>query len=388
MRFLLISVLCTATGISILGEEGRGKNLGPVHLEAEAGVRAAHDNRAISQNSGYEEDFYGEAFAGLTLENQPAMFQLGAGAEYGYRYYSEFSEINDDFYTLDALLLLTDSALKLGVSGEFKKSLNYGTEFEPDTGRGPDSVLTDLPNTRFLAEGNLGYDYPVSDKFSIMPEYKAEYYNQRLSGGGNTEIADWVIQKALAEARYRYSVKTMFSAGLEYSLQENKVEKGRIATAYAGAQSDMSDKTSFNLRLGLSSADYEDSGAGTGAVSDFKVLWRAAESLSIYGFGGNEYQPGYGGGDARMLYRLGYGFAWQLLSRWKLSGRGLHSYEDGVDGDTVDSVFSTDDLMHFYNASLGCRITNRLFGELNFSYTIDGVEPDRIVTALGLSYLY
>lgn len=388
MKINLILLVCAGVGLSAAGQETRGKNLGPVRVEAEAGVLAAHDSRAISLASGYDDDFYSEVHAGLTVENQPAMFKVGAGAEYGYRYYSEYSEIDDDFYTLDALLTLTDSPLKMGVSGEFRKSLNYATAYNEETGEGPDSVLTDLPNTRFLAEGNLGYEFAVSDRFSILPEYGVEYYNQRLSGDGDTEIADWTIQTVHAAASYQYTEKTRFNAGTEYSLQENKTETGEVAAAYVGAQSSISDKTSWKVRLGYSFADYETSGSGTALVSDFNMLWLAGEKLRFYGTGGNEYQPGYDGGEARMLYRLGYGFRWALLSRWTLSGRGLHSYEDGVDGAAAGSDSQTDDLKHFFNTSLGREITSRLFGTLDFSYTIDGIDPDRAVISLSLLYRY
>ena len=117
------------------------------------------------------------------------------------------------------------------------------------------------------------------------------------------EVAKWKIHTVSLVMTYVYSDKTIFSLGGSHRLQDNGEEKGRIETGFVGVERTVSEKTSWELQVGLSSADYDDSGSEVKGVSQARIWWKATDKLEIYAFGRNAYQPGYRGGAAHPLTR-------------------------------------------------------------------------------------
>lgn len=363
-----------------------GITLGRVHIAFDAGAGAVYDNRAVTTDSGIETDFYSEVEAGCSLRNLPARYQLSANASYGYRLYSEYTDINDDFYSVGAGAKTGgESPLQWGVSSAAAKVLEYETSTVSGEGGVQDSVLTDAPNLRWRSGASVNYDIRTSEKLSLVPGYELGHYYERLTDDAQTEIADWLTHRAELEGKYLLSDKTSVSAGASYTIQVNSFERGSVASVYFGGESQFTDKTSGELQLGFSSGDYEESGSSSGGISDLRLLWRPQEPLNFYVFGGNDYQPGYSSGNARMVYRFGYGFSWGFLSRMSLTGSGYHSREQEL-GEKTGNYY--EGFRHFYKLSCSYRLKNSIALTLGGAYTEDEIDEDRVSVSMKLNFTY
>ncbi len=388
MRFhylvLFLPVLCFSLPVTAQEVVQEGIRLGNFALRPEANALLGYDNRASFDNvDAAEGDIYGEISAGASLYNLPAAHSLSADARYGYRYYDQFDDFNDDFYNAGASVGSSESALEWGLSGDVEKSLDYNTFYDPDTGEGPDSILSDQPNKRWTARGNVGYAIPLSEKTFFVPGYSLEHYYHEFEG---SDTAEWQTHNASLLLRHVLTERTTLLAGGFYTLQANDEENGYIVTAGIGAEGRISDKTSWQALVGVAHVDYDYSGADEGGVADLRAQWQATEKLSTYVFYSNTYEPGYGGGRARMVYRAGYGGGWQFTPRWSLGGQVLHDYTDEVGSGADTDVYGG--TRHFFTAHLAYNPTRRLSATFRAQYINDQYSIDQKLVSLGLGYVY
>jgi len=364
--------------------ESEGFHWGPVLVRPEASVLEAYDDRVRLNAAGAaSSDFYTEAAAGVSLNNLSARYDLSADVRYGYRFYSEQTDLNDDFYGTGAAIASSQNPFKWGLSGDVEKSLNYNTAYDPSTGDGPGSILVDAPNRRSIIRGHLAYEKQVSEKISIVPGVNAQHYFQEFQ---DSSTAEWQIYNASVRLQHEYSPKTQFTVEGSYSAQVNDDENGNIASVEIGAASKMSDKISWRASVGFSAANYEISGSSQGGVFNLRAVWQPTEKLSAYIFGGNDYQPGYDGGGARMVYRAGYGANWQVVERWTLGGSVLHDYQDSLGGGPASP--GVGEVRHFFNAQCFFNMTEKLLLAFRASYVNDEFPEDQTVLSLSLGYKY
>ncbi|MCF7863813.1 MAG: hypothetical protein K9L89_03375 [Kiritimatiellales bacterium] len=357
-----------------------GIQWGRVSIRPEASVLEAYDNRIFNETGG--SDFYTETAAAVSFENLPARYDLAAQAGYGYRFYSENTELNDDFYNGKASVSSDQNPLKWGLSSDLEKTLNYNNHYDPATGQGPGSILTNQPNQRVVSRGHIAYEKQVTDKTAIEPGYGVLHYYQDFQGGGT---AEWQEHDASIQIRYRNSAKTLLTAEGMYSLQVNDDENGYISTVTVGIENNMTDTLSWRASVGVAAADYEVSGSDQSGIASLRLRYQPNEAISAYVFGKNDYQPGYGGGTARRVYRAGYGADWRLASRVSIGGQVLHDYEQELGSGKATSYGG---VRHFFTAQCGYDITRKLLLSLSGSFVNDEYEQNQTVVALNLGYRY
>ncbi len=374
---LVISVSAQTAG------NGDGVELGAFILQPEVSVLGAYDDRVqeITEDD-YDDDFYYETGVGLGIRNRPARYDFSANANYGYRTYSDYTDFSDDFYNAAVNLNSDDGKLNWGADASYRKQLSYDTSYNPSTGAGPDSILTDEENKRAQVRAFVSYDQQVSDRVSIVPEYSLWYYNQETAS--STSRDEWMVHRVALPIQYAVTDKTAISAGFRGSVQNNDDEQGVIGTLYAGAAGQVTDKTAWSLYLGVSAADYEESGSDVGGVSRGRLTWQATEKVNVYAFGGNEYEPGYNGGNARMVYRAGYGASWNIVEQWVLSATGLHNLERAVGEDNGQYAGTRS----FFTGSATYRLPR--WAEISFvgRYVNDEIKVDNIIASIELVARY
>ena len=378
----LVLFACAAAPVfAQLDREGEGFEWKGLYFMPIASAAGAYDNRVVLlSDGGAEGDSYGELTAGLEIKNLPARYFFALSGLYGYRMYDQFNALDDDFYTLNAALGTSEGKLNWELSSDYTKRLSYSAVYNPDTGSGPDSILANEPNIRFLASGNISYAAPVSEKTSLVPEYSLTHYYQEFERSGGD--AEWQIHRVAVPVEYALSDKTALAFGGAASLQLTSEETGRIASLYAGAESRATEKTTYSVNVGYSFVDYELSGVEQGFVSDARVVWRPTPKLNAYAFGGNRFLPGYGGGAARMVYRAGYGVGWDPAEQWNLGAQILHDYQQAI-GETNADQYG-EDVRHFFNARLGYRLMRWAELALTGKYVIDEIDVDQAVIAIRL----
>ncbi len=360
----------------------QGIRLKGIELLPVADAVVAYDDRVQVDSAGNaSSDYYSELSAGVTLRNLPARYTLSATASYGYRFYSENRSLNDDFYNLGADVGSEASLLRWNLSTDLAKTLSYNASYDPDTGTGPDPILTDGESRRSITEGSIAYFLSISDKIAIIPGYFAQHYYQEFVAA---ESAEWQTHSVGAEMNFVYSPKTTFLVDGYYELQVNGDEDGNTASFNVGIVRVITDKTSLRALIGYGYADYELSGSSQGVLSDIRGQWQVTDKVSAYVFGGNDYQPGYAGGPARMTYRAGYGAGWEPLVKWSLGLQVLHSYDDAVDGKSADSLYGG--VRHFFSAQCRYDITTRFGLSLSGDYVNDEQPVNQTVIAIRLDY--
>ncbi len=109
-----------------------GVQWGGMDIRPATSVLEAYDNRVqFDENSGEStSDFYTEAMAAIALSNLSARYNLSAQAGYGYRFYSDNIELNDDFYNVGGVIGADQNLFKWGLSADVIKSLNYNTTYD------------------------------------------------------------------------------------------------------------------------------------------------------------------------------------------------------------------------------------------------------------------
>ena len=378
---LLILSFAAVPAFAQLLREGEGFEWKGFYFNPEASAAGAYDDRVVMvSDTEAEGDYYSEVAAGLGVRNLPARYNFTASGRYGYRTYGEFSELDNDFYTLNAALGTSEGKFNWKFLTDYSKKLDYSTAYNANTGTGPDSILANEPNTRFLVTGSVSYEVPLSEKSSLVPEYSLTHYNQEFESSGGT--AEWQIHRVAVPVKYAITDKTALLLGGAGSAQVNKEEAGRIATVYVGVESRATEKTTYGLNVGYSLVDYEISGEDQGLVSDARVVWRPTSKLNAYVFGGNRFQPGYGGGEARLVYRAGYGAGWTPADSWDFGAQVLHDYQQAI-GQTNPDQYGGD-VRHFLNARAGYKLTRWAELALTARYVIDQIEVNQTVVSARL----
>ncbi len=347
-------------------------------------VLEAHDNRVQIDDSGTAtSDYYSEVSAEVDVRNLPARYDLSVSATYGYRFYSQYQSINDDFYDVRASVGSEENALQWSISSELAKTLNYNKTDDPDTGSGSEAILTDGTPRRINTEGEVAYVMSISEKTTLVPSYSLQHFYQEFEG---LESAEWQTHRAGMVMNYAYSPKTTFMVGGYYDMQVNGDEDGQIVSVGVGVERVISDKTSLRVMVGYGSADYDLSGSSQGGLADLRAQWQATDKISTYIFYGNNFQPGYGGSSARMLYRAGYGAEWQPFEKWHLGAQVLHNYDDALGRETSDALYGG--VQHFFTAQCGYTMTPKLALSMEGNYVSDEEPVNQTVVAIRLNYAY
>lgn len=368
------------------GQQEEGLRMGNFVLRPEVSGLLGYDNRASfdRDTETAEGDIYAECAAGATLNNLEAALAVSLDAVYGYRWYDDFDRFNDDFYSAGASVGTgeSESAFLWEVSGDMTKSFGYNTYYNPETGEGPGSILTDEPNRLWTAGARASYAVPLAQGSSLVPGYSGQHYHQEFEESGSTE---WQIHSANITYEYVLTENTTLLVGGIYTMQVNDDEDGYIVIAGAGARGRLSDKTSWEVLGGMAHADYEFSGSDQAGVLDLRANWQATEKVSIYAFCGNNYEPGFSGGAARMVYRAGYGGDWRITTRWSLGGQVLHDYTEELGGG-ADAAY--EGVRHFFAGRLAYNPFRRLSIALQAQYVNDEYSIDQKLVSLAARIVY
>ena len=347
-----------------------------VVLKPQVELLGAYDDRVkLSSGGKAEGDFYSDIAVAAELLNHPAVYNWWLKGRYGYRGYAEETDLNNDFYTVAGRLETKKAPLIWYASADLSKSLDYSTQYNADTGQGPDSVLTYQANTRFRADADVSYDKKWFGKTSLVPGYNLSYYHQEYDE--NPIRTEWVIHRARLLLRQQYSSKTRIAVGGIGEVQLNDSETGNIGTLMIGVEHRMSKKTLWLAQLGYAVAYYEISGTDQGMVSRLKGNWAYTKKVDFYVFGGNQFQPGYNGGGARMVYRLGYGGTWKVVKKFSFSGAVLHDYQQQIgEQQSTSSQYGT--VQHFIDLKADYRPVDSLSLIAGIRYNYDyRPEPQR-----------
>ena len=384
---VLLSLFCVAiVAFGQSGAAGEGVLVGEYALRPEASVSIAHDNRAVGNRNNAQSDMYSEAEVGASLSNPEALLNWSVGGDVGYRFYSDFSEQNDAFYNADVRLQSGgDQALNVYLSGNVSKSLDYQTDYNPDTGEQPAAVLTDSPSRRYSAQAGLGYAVPLSERMTVIPGYSLLHYYQTLGSSGNAEWQTHTVSLKLL--RQQTESLNLFLSG-DYSLQMTDEEDGYVSILMAGAEGRVTDKTAWSAAVGYGYGDYEVSGDSWGVISELRFSWKATEKVSLYLFEANDFLPGYEGGAARRVYRGGYGVTWQPLPRLGFGASALHDYEEDAGDGGLSSSSADGEVRHFFNVQATWRVNDRFVLGCSGRYNKDELDTAQQVVSLRLGYTY
>ncbi|MDZ8117758.1 hypothetical protein [Pontiella agarivorans] len=373
-----------SVGVLAQEEAQTGINLGGFVLRPSVSGSLVYDDR-LEYNEATDSathDVYAETTAGGELSNQDAQVNVSVRANYGYRYYDDYVENNDDFYNAGGEIGSDAYALRWRLATDVAKMLGYTWNLENEAVNNSGSIISDEVNTQWTLNGNLDYTAQISEKTAFVPSYSVQHYYQEFEG---SDTAEWQTHQVSLISTYGVSQNTIINIGGYYSMQVNDDEDGSIAVLGGGFDTRITDKTSASLRGGVGYADYDLSGSDTSGLIDLQMNWQATPKLALYVSGGNTYEPGYGGGEARMLYRVGYGASWLPTSRFSIGGSVLHNYEDGINGDD-DSIYGS--VQHFFTLQCGYDLTRRLNLALIVNYANDQEPVSRSTVSLRLLYMY
>jgi hypothetical protein len=364
--------------------DASGFDAGAFWIVPEVFLGAYHDDRVGFDSAGDAvADEYGELGAAVRLDNGEARYRFLGIGRYGYREYNEQSSLNDDFHAVFIALSSRENRLKHGVSGEWKKSLDYDTTVDLSTGEIPGAVLTSEVSTRYSATVDIGYEMPLTDRTSLYPGYMLTHYFQDFESQSD---AEWQIHRLGLQLGYDCSGKTVFTLSGYASVQMNDEEDGVLGTVAAGARRRVSEKTTWSAEVGVSAADYEESGADQGFYCAVNGLWRATEKVSFYLFGTSDFQPGYAGGAARQVYRMGYGGTWSPVRKWMFEVQSLHHYQEEIGSGSTDPADG--EWLHFFSAQARYSLTRRVTLALGGDYNRDEEKEDQTIVFLQAAYSY
>lgn len=379
---LVIAWLFPAFLLASEGSDQTGFEVGILHVQPQVYALAAYDNRVVASDDGsVEGDLYGEVGVSVDLKNTPAQYGLSGRAGFGYRAYDDYADINDEFYDVGLGVESRNNPLKLGASSTIKKTLDYDTTIDPVSGQTPPSILTPASSTRIDARCDVGYEKQLSGKAALMPSYDYWYYSQEIQ---KEPDAEWQSHRANLQLGYGFTEKTIMTLSASYGLQMNDHEKGSVGTVAVGANGRASDKTKWEIEIGVSAADYEESGTEETVVSKLRLVWNPTERTSAYVYGGNDFQLGRDSGSAEIIYRLGYGADWRIASRWSLKAQVLHDYEEQLN----KAIVVDDGVRHFFTAQADCDLTRRLVLSLAGRYIHDELDEAQTIVGIGVGYNY
>ena len=146
--------------------------------------------------------------------------------------------------------------------------------------------------------------------------------------------------------------------------------------------------TSWEAEIGYAGADYQDSGTDHSLVSKLRGNWQATPKVSAYVFGGNNYQPGYGGGGARMVYRLGYGARWNVVPKFTLLSSIFHDYQEQVASSRKTDSDYDDTVKTFFDLKAEYEPIDPLSLVAGLRYNHDQYDDDQTIISLKAVYRF
>ena len=328
------------------------------------------------------DDVYAEVSVGAELYNQPAVVSLVARANYGWREYNENDQSSGDFYDAGIVLNSSEYALSWLLGADFVKALDYNFSYDPESGREPDSILSSEPNERWVFRGNADYFIPISDNLNVVPGYAGEHYYQEFE---TSDTAEWQTHALRVAVNRVVSDRTTLLLGGWYEQQVNAGDDGSISVLGVGVDYNVSRRTVINFRGGVGYADYELSGSDMSGLIDVRGGWTPKENLTTYVFFSNSYEPGFGGGAARMLYRIGYGAGWKFARKMTLSGSGLHDYAEAVGSGESDFYGG---VRHFFSGEFSVELIRDWDAAFSMSWVNDEIEEDQRILSIRTTYRY
>jgi len=360
-----------------------GFELGVFHVRPEVFSEAFSDDRVTYDAGDVKGDFYGEQGASVFLKNADAQYQLSGDAAYGYRVYSEYTDLNDDFYNGSVLVATRQDPLKYGVVGRVRKTLDYDTSVDLPAGQEPGAILTSGVSIYYSAKADVSYEKRLGDRSSLVPSYSFFHYFQDFDPGGS---AEWQTHQAALQLGYEIFPKTRLTLSGSGRLEKNEDEDGIISTVSMGGDGQSSEKTKWNAEVGISFADYELSGKDRSFFASGRGTWQATDKISVYVFGSSDFQPGYNGGAARQVHRLGYGGSWVPVTRWSVHLRGLHDYKEEIGRGGGDPANGK--VLHFFTAQLVYNPSKHFSLALIGSYNRDEEVEDQHIASLRATFRY
>ncbi len=370
---LLAFVFFGSAALAQYAENESGFDIGNFWFFPELELLGAYDKK-----DGSSGDFYAETTASTRFNNGEALYGIGGSGHYGYRAYDENSEASDDFYGFSGALSSEASPLKLSASVNHAKTVDYETKVKDGGGSNLPDILTARTSTRTRANAGVGYERLLSEKTSLLPRYDAMYYEQTIAGLPDLK---WYEHSASLRVRYAFSSRTLLSLLGRYDLQFGNDEDGTVTTVSVGAESRYSDKLSWSGAIGVSAADYEETGTDQGMQGSLNVHWQPTEKTSAYVFGESAYQPGTGSLGARQVYRAGYGGGWAIWERVRLSAQILHDRQETIKSGQVET-------RHFANGKIEYDVGRRVTVNLSGSYIAEEEDADRRVVSCGAVFAY
>jgi hypothetical protein len=379
---LITVAVLPATVFGQSEDRSEGFEIGPFVSRPGVEGRVAYDDRIATNSFGRVDDYYSELGVVVRLNNSDARYGVSASGEYGERFYSDFSNLNDNFYNARASLSSTQNPLQWGLSSGVSKSLSYNTAADASTGEGPEGILTDETSRIYTGNGNVSYEKRLSDRSVLTPSVGAAHYFQDFET--DTNIV-WQTYSVGCELAFAYSPETFITLSGDHSVQVNDDEDGTVSTVSIGTRSRATDKINWDGEVGVAFANYEESGSDQGLTGRLRMTWQVTEKVASYAFGGLEYQAGYRGSGARRIYRAGYGVNWQVNSRWMVSGQGLHNQDDEL-GAAAPTRY--EGVEHFFSVSTEHAITEKssVSGAINFAN--DEFVPNQTVYSLGANLFF
>ena len=374
-RVIASIVICSASVVALnaTASDVQGIRLGGFQIKPQLRVLGAHD-----KEQGADGNFFSEAEMSAGFQNSEARYDLGGSLSYGYRAYDSDvntttnSNLDGDFYGVGVTVASQESPLKWTLTGQQKKTVDYDIRVADGAGSDLGAVLTRSTSTRASVRVATEYEKSVAGNAALLPGYEGWYYRQTFDG---TPDAEW--HEHTARLRYGYNLESLIVLSLSgsYTAQFSGQENGAVANVSIGVESHDQEKLSWKAQVGVSAADYEQSGSDQGMEASLNARWQATDKVSAYVFGSTSYEPGYagyGGGTARRVYRAGYGGDWAILDRVRINAQLLHDRQE-----EIESGLATD--RHFAMAQVQYEIARRIVLALGGSCAWEDIDPDRSV---------
>ena len=336
-------------------------------INSQVGLRLGKGSQGQSGGAA-SENFFSELFVQGAIANPPSVYHWVADGRYGRRLFSNDEIVGGYFYDAGVSLGTERRPLFWSSSIGISRTLRYRTAYNSESEMAPSSILVRQANTRRDFRFRCSYDRKLFTKTSIVPEFRFSEYWQEDVNSENVYSAQ--SYETSLELMHQYSAITRVGVGSGYKIQVNRRETGRVDSVFASFDYKLSEKTALNSRLGYSWASYKESGGARGLNFRCKGDWGATEKLNVYVFGESSFKPGYGGGAARKLYRLGYGTSWLISDRSSVSLALLHDYQMALK-ENVNNPDSYGEVRHFLSLTATHSPVDRLRVNLGFRYEKD-----------------
>lgn len=382
VMYALLLFVAGAAGAGVAPDD-QGLFLGRWIIHPAVDVLGAYDSRVLIDGAGgASSDYYGEIGASASINNLPARYSLSGNAGYARRYYSTYNEFDDDRYHLGIGANSVQDSLKWSMQTTLRKTLDYDTTARIQDGKTPGTILSDETKHTYSLNAAVSYEGRLSDVTDLTPGYRGRFFYEKPE---QSDDRKWQTHSADLQLGYRYSDITKATLTGTASYQINEEEEGLVSQVMVGLQSKPTENTQWEAGVGGASANYGQSGSDQAFIFNAKGLWQLSEGISVYLFGGNYYQPGYGGGGASRVYRLGYGADWRFRNRWRAAVQMLHSYNESLGG---SGTANDGNARHFASLGVDYEFENRLAIGVKGKYVRDYFEEDEIIISITASKRY